>query len=568
MKLTHIALAALAAFTPAAMRASTVSQTDPQAGGIGYKYTVTMGGLDSATFSNHVGAWSWEDDSLFDAGAGDPPVGWTHTSNWVALNVTVTSVFTIRIERDATVPWPSMAEPERLASVASMFPSFTIWRNWDNDVVPPAFAAKQEVIDAFDPDPVPADLGDWHTYNNRGAVEWAEDLVHVGHVDNSTLETIEATFTLTPGQYSIVIGSNAPATDTNRQGYKATLTTTQEFPVAVEDDDYFTGSAIKPLNVAVEKGVLANDSGLDPATDDIEITTPPARGSVTLNPDGSFTYTPGPYFVVTGSDTFAYRLLIDGDAGTPTTEGHVTISTFATAAGCHAGHIENEDTHATAGLAKINVTRLGRWTGSFNLNGVRFSAAGTVGVDGALTTRHTTALARKRHEDGEVNVDLDLHLASHAGADRHAHVHLQSGDDHFEAELLKSPFSAAAPAPFAGEHKVTLTVDTSSPGAPAAQTRGRLVVKPNGAAVLSGKIGDRTPFSCASALVEGAGPGPVLPIYASVYRAPIGSVIGELEFGGNAESDATGTLDVVKPTQTRPATAGFTITYDVTTTRP
>lgn len=566
MKLTHIALAALAVFTPAAMRASNVVVADPQAGGIGYKYTVTMGGLDSATLSSHVGAWSWEDNSLFGgAGQGTDPVGWTHTSNWVALNVTVTSVFKIRIERDATVPWPSQAEPNRLASVASMYPSFTIWRNWDNDVVPDAFKAKQEVIDAFAPDPVPADLGDWHTYNNRGAVEWAEDLVYVGHLDNSTLETIEATFTLTPGQYSIVIGSNAPATDTNRQGYKATLTTSQDLPITIADDNYFTGSAIKPLTVAVEKGVLANDSGVSAPGDVIEITTQPARGRVVLNTNGSFTYTPGPYFVVTGSDSFAYRLLIDGDAGTPTPEGEVTISTFAAAAGSHVGHIENEDTHAVAGIAKINVTRLGKWTGQINLEGEKFGVAGTVGVDGQLIVRAEPSHARKRHE---INVDLDLHLAAHADGDRHAHVHLQSGDDHFEASLLKSPFSTEAPAPFAGEHTVNFTVNTSSTGAPTAPGKGRLIVSANGSAVLTGKLGDRTLFSCASALVEGAGPGPVLPIYASVYRAPIGSVIGALEFGGTAESDATGTLDVVKPTQTRPASSGFTIKYDVTTTNP
>jgi hypothetical protein len=90
-----------------------------------------------------------------------------------------------------------------------MFPSFTIWAGLDNDD------------------------GDNHTYNNRGNVVWAEDLVYLDHVDNSTVTAVERTWALAAGQYSIVLGSNAPATDTQRQGYRATLTTVPEPGVGV-----------------------------------------------------------------------------------------------------------------------------------------------------------------------------------------------------------------------------------------------------------------------------------------------------------------------------------------------
>jgi len=165
-------------------------------GGVGYARTTLVDAGDTGSFSAHVGAWSWQDNDLFDANAGEPPVGWTHTSQWAALKLNQEVLFTITMERDANVPWPSLAEPNRLADTSSMFPSFTLFRGWDNDG------------------------SDHHTYNNRGRVVWAEDLSYVDHIDNSTSPTISRTYRLPAGLYSLVMGSNAPATNALRQGFK------------------------------------------------------------------------------------------------------------------------------------------------------------------------------------------------------------------------------------------------------------------------------------------------------------------------------------------------------------
>jgi PEP-CTERM motif len=165
--------------------------------GIPYDWVVTMGGADTASMSRHVGAWSWEDNALFDPG--DPSVGWTHTSDWVRLELQAATSFTMRLERQVNVAGADAAS-------LSMFPSFTLWSGWDQDGVQN------------------------HTYNNNnnaGPV-WAEDLAYLDHVDNSTLTSVERTWSLAAGQYTIVLGSNAPATDPNRQGYLATLTTVPE----------------------------------------------------------------------------------------------------------------------------------------------------------------------------------------------------------------------------------------------------------------------------------------------------------------------------------------------------
>lgn len=204
---TALVLAPLLAAT-----ASTVTLGDPVPntagppadGGIGYRWTVTMADNDSATFQRHVGAWSWEDNSLFNQGAGEPPVGWTHTSDWVALSLTAPAIFTLRLERQEGVPAPTSGNPNAVAGTASMFPSFSIWAGWDGDGA------------------------DNHTYNNRGDISWAEDLSYLDHLDNSTLTAVERSWNLPAGNYSIVLGSNAPATDTQRQGYRATMNTIPE----------------------------------------------------------------------------------------------------------------------------------------------------------------------------------------------------------------------------------------------------------------------------------------------------------------------------------------------------
>lgn len=200
--------ALVAAISSMALNASTVTPiTSRSAAGVPYDWTVTLGANDSAILSNHCGAWSWEDNALFNEGAGEPPVGWTHTSRWSAVTLTVATRLIVRMERDATVPWPSGGDPGRLASTATMFPSFTVWKGFDTD-------GTQN-----------------HTYNNRGNPSWAEDLSFIGLVNNSTQPVIEDSFILPAGDYTFALGSNAPANDTNRQGFRVTLTTV---PIATQ----------------------------------------------------------------------------------------------------------------------------------------------------------------------------------------------------------------------------------------------------------------------------------------------------------------------------------------------
>ncbi|MGI9120548.1 MAG: Ig-like domain-containing protein, partial [Acidimicrobiales bacterium] len=100
-------------------------------------------------------------------------------------------------------------------------------------------------------------------------------------------------------------------------------------------DDAYTTATGTPLQVS-PAGVLANDT--DPEADPLtaakvvpafpsspnagwSFPSDPANGSLTLGPDGSFTYTPNDGFV--GTDTFAYRASDPRGAGD---EGTVTVT--------------------------------------------------------------------------------------------------------------------------------------------------------------------------------------------------------------------------------------------------
>jgi opacity protein-like surface antigen len=194
--------------------AASLVQADPAPGGIGYYWTATLGQAESVTTPNaagvSLGAWSWEDEELFNPG--EAGRGWTHTSQWAAVELTQASTFTVTLAANSQIPTAS-------GFVASdqFFPSFSLYSGWDNDAMPDAVATLLgESLGA----------GESHTYNNRGNIEWAEDLTYLGHKENTTLDTVTATWTLSAGKYSLVLGSNAPsALSPPRQGYAASFST-------------------------------------------------------------------------------------------------------------------------------------------------------------------------------------------------------------------------------------------------------------------------------------------------------------------------------------------------------
>lgn len=202
MKPYHPFLLAIATLLAGGMaNAATIVNSDPLAGGIGYAWTVKIGGNESITTPNvgdsSVGVWSWNDTAF----AGADNMGWTHTTSWVALELTEAATLTIVMGQNSSVPFV-----DGVREVDNLFPSFTIWEGWDNTG------------------------SDDHIYLNNGLVSWAEGLTEVvGIVDNSTEHTGEITLNLEAGFYTIALGSQGPATGgLPRQGFYASFTTVPE----------------------------------------------------------------------------------------------------------------------------------------------------------------------------------------------------------------------------------------------------------------------------------------------------------------------------------------------------
>ena len=118
---------------------------------------------------------------------------------------------------------------------------------------------------------------------------------------------------LNSGSYTVTV----TATDASGATASSSFVWTFTNPSPIANDDVFTTTEEGPITVAV----LANDS--DPDGDPIVIIAATAsRGSVTINADGTLTYTPGPDF--NGTDVISYTIS-DGQNGSATATGTATI---------------------------------------------------------------------------------------------------------------------------------------------------------------------------------------------------------------------------------------------------
>src|SRR5205814_983214 len=97
---------------------------------------------------------------------------------------------------------------------------------------------------------------------------------------------------------------------------RITVTPVEDPPVAVPD------RFVTNAGVPVTGNVLANDVDVDGDRLTAVLVSGPAHGTLTLNPDGSFTYTPAAGF--TGIDTFTYRAN-DGTADSNAVLVNITV---------------------------------------------------------------------------------------------------------------------------------------------------------------------------------------------------------------------------------------------------
>ena len=133
----------------------------------------------------------------------------------------------------------------------------------------------------------------------------------------------DGSFTYTPnanahGTDSFTYKANDGSADSNIATVTITVTPVNDAPVAGDDGPY---QALQDQNFTLtQPGVLADDSDVEGGALAAGNASDPANGTVTLNPDGSFSYTPDNGYV--GPDSFTY----DVSDGAATDTATVTIN--------------------------------------------------------------------------------------------------------------------------------------------------------------------------------------------------------------------------------------------------
>ncbi len=215
--------------TSTAVLAGNVTFADPQPstpgvcdGGISYEWSVNMSGDDHVGLVGHVGAKSWNEPPP----AYEPPyTGWTHTSNWIALELTEPTKLEIKVERQEGVAF--QATNGMVTARNMLVPALSIYRNWDSTSC------------------------EDHRYNNAGNIDWST-VQYIGNQKNRHAKSsISYEARLPAGQYTIAIGGSPkvletyPANDcdvadpvcyayTGRHGYEVYLRTSPVIPKACE----------------------------------------------------------------------------------------------------------------------------------------------------------------------------------------------------------------------------------------------------------------------------------------------------------------------------------------------
>jgi VCBS repeat-containing protein len=137
----------------------------------------------------------------------------------------------------------------------------------------------------------------------------------------------DGSFTYVPdvnfnGTDTFTYRANDGTANSNVATVTITISAVNDAPVA--NNESYASTAGTTLTINATNGVLANDTDLDANALTAAVVATTTDGTLTLNPDGSFTYVPDEGF--TGTDTFTYRAN-DGTANSA--EATVTITVGA-----------------------------------------------------------------------------------------------------------------------------------------------------------------------------------------------------------------------------------------------
>ncbi|MCB9149972.1 MAG: tandem-95 repeat protein [Caldilineaceae bacterium] len=205
-----------------------------------------------------------------------------------------------------------------------------------------------------------------------------------------TLNT-DGSFTYTPdanfnGADSFTYVANDGMVDSAEKTVNITVNAANDAPVAAGDS--YSTAEDTTLDVAAP-GVLANDSDVEGDTISAVLVSGPANGSLTLNSDGSFSYTPAANF--NGSDSFTYKAN-DGQADSGVTTVDITVNAVNDApVAANDSYSTDEDTALTVGAPGVLANDSDVENDALSVELVNGPAHGTLMLNGDGSFSYTPA---------------------------------------------------------------------------------------------------------------------------------------------------------------------------------
>lgn len=173
----------------------------------------------------------------------------------------------------------------------------------------------------------------------------------------------------------------------------------------VANPDSYTVNQNNPLNVSLIAGVLANDT--DPNNDALVsiVVTQPSYGTLNLNFDGSFTYTPDTNFG--GVDTFTYKAS-DGSLDSNVTTVTITVNTPTVA---------NNDSYNVAENGTLTIPPAGVLTNDTDTENNPLTAAVNTDPSHGVLTLNDDGSFVYTPDVGYVGVDTFTYIANDGNSD-------------------------------------------------------------------------------------------------------------------------------------------------------
>ncbi len=163
------------------------------------------------------------------------------------------------------------------------------------------------------------------------------------------------------GQTTIFVSAHDVSGTTITDSYVVTINPVNDPPRTVADS-YVTPQGV-PLTTTdargtltttqLDDGVLANDRDPEGDTFTAAVTTQPTLGTVQMNSDGTFTYTPGPSALFGATDTFKYKAT--DSVGAASTETTVTITIGRAPRAKYQNPTQPKDVNADGFVSPIDV---------------------------------------------------------------------------------------------------------------------------------------------------------------------------------------------------------------------